>query len=390
MLKKLLIIILLAVLGTSAYFYWVYSNKRTLIEPYPYTFLNSFDEKFQKEHATEILEAQKAKILIMGDRMGKTLNPYTAVLQNRFKGDLNTLPSIFNWSEDNEGLFRTIHKLKMLKKLPPIIIYFGASSELSEKKFDIKDKAAIEKNFNTYDDEKLISLIITFPWLSKALYKNIHYYDLGAFTEYKSVEAAPEKLAEKDLSFKLFNYEMKEMIELIKDKRSNLVLITTPLNLEIEPKEVCAHSSSTEIIEAQQEIEAEIKAGSYKSAYPKARELAEITYSNARTFYLLGRAALGAGDIKMARESLLKASVFDCSSWRGNVVYNGIMKNLANAYQVQLIDFDQLMSSRLSDEGLFFDELNPQNIFYQSMIKDLGDILKTILSVNIEETPNEQ
>jgi hypothetical protein len=382
MLKKLLIITFAGILGASAYFYWVYSNKRTLIEPYPYTFLNSFDEKYKKDHAAEISEAQNAKILIVGDRMGLTLAPYMESLQARFAGALKTPPSVYNWSVENEGLHRTLHKLKTLKKLPPIIIYFGASSEMAEKKFNVKNRDAIDKNFKTYDDEKLISLIITFPWLSKVLYDDLRYYDLGAFKEYKSVEAAPQKLVEKELSFKLFNYEVKQLINLVKDKRSNLVFITTPLNLDIEPKEVCAHSTSNEIIELQQEIEAEIKAGSYKSAYPKSLDLAKATYSNARSFYILGKAALGAGDIRAAREALLQATVFDCSSWRGNVVYNSIIKNLAASSQLNVVDFDQLMSSQLSSEGLFFDELVPQNVFYQSMIKELGDILKSILSVN--------
>ena len=387
MLKKLLILMVVGLFGASAYYYWIYSNRRTVIAPYPYSFLNSFDESFRKEHKEEIAAAQNAKILIIGDRMGKTLQSFESTLQDRFKGALNTPPTIYNWSEDNEGLFRTIHKLKTLKKLPPIIIYFGASSELKEKKFEVSDKKAIEKNFKTYDDEKLISLIITFPWLSKALYEPVRYQDLSSFKEYASVEAAPVKFLEKDLSFKLFSYELKDLIEMIKDKRSNLILITTPLNLEVEPKEVCAHSNSSEIVELQQEIEAELKEGAYKSAYPKAREMVEATPSNARSFFLLGKAALGSGDIKGAREALLKASVFDCASWRGNVVYNSIMKSLAESYQVNLIDFDQLMSSRLSDDGLFFDEIVPQNIFYQSMIKDLGDILKTILSVNDQGDP---
>ncbi len=382
MLKKLLIFTLLGGLALSAYLYWDYSNKRTVITPYTYSFLNSFDEKFKKDHAGEIQQAEQAKILILGDRMGKTLDTYTKNIQEDFGGVFKTPPSIYNWSAENEGLFRTIHKLKMLKKLPPIIIYFGASSELFEKKFRVEDKKSILKNWKTFDDERLISLIITFPWLSKVLYKDVLYFDLADFTEYKNFLAAPQKLEEKELSFKIFEYEMKEMIDYIKEKKSNLVLITTPINLEIEPKEVCAHASTDDVIGLQQEIEAEIKEGAFKSAFPKAKELSEVTYSNARSFYLYGKAALGVGDIKTAREALLKASVFDCSSWRGNAVYNAIMKAQAEKNLVQLVDFDQYMTSNLSNEGLYFDEIVPQNIFYQSMIKELGDILKKILSVN--------
>ena len=382
MLKKLLIFILLGVIGLSAYLYWDYSAKRTVITPYTYSFLNSFDEKYRSVHAEEIKQAESAKILIIGDRMGKTLDTYHTLLQEQFGSAFKTPPSIFNWSADNEGLFRTIHKLKMLKKLPPIIIYFGASSELIEKKFRVEDKNRILKNWKTYDDEKLISLIITFPWLSKILYKDVQYFDLAEYTEYKSLLAGPQKLEEKELSFKIFEYEIRDLIEYVKDKKSNLVFITTPINLEVEPKEVCPQSSNDDIIGLQQEIEAELKEGAYKSAFPKARDLSQATFSNARSFYLYGKAAMGVGDIKTAREALLKASVFDCASWRGNAVYNAIIKGMAEKHLVQIIDFDQYMTSNLSKDGLYFDEIVPQNIFYQSMIKELGDILKKVLSVN--------
>ena len=230
MLKKLLIFTLLVLVSASAYLYWDYSGKRTLITPYPYAFLNSFTKKYTTDHANEIKEAEFAKILIVGDRMGKTLDPYLQNLQDQFKDSFKSPPTIFNWSADNESLFRTIKKLKMLKKLPPIIIYFGASSELTEKRFDVRDKKNIFKNFKTFDDEKLISLIITFPWMSKILYKDIRYQNLGEYTEYKSLLAASQKLDEKEIAFKLFEYEMRELIEMVKDKKSNLVLMTTPVN----------------------------------------------------------------------------------------------------------------------------------------------------------------
>ena len=382
MLKKLLIFTLLGFVCASAYLYWDYSGKRTLITPYPYAFLNSFTKKYAADHANEIKEAQFAKILIVGDRMGRTLDPYLQNLQDQFKDSFKSPPTIFNWSADNESLFRTIKKLKMLKKLPPIIIYFGASSELTEKRFDVRDKKNIFKNFKTFDDERLISLIITFPWMSKILYKDIRYQNLGDYTEYKSLLAASQKLDEKEIAFKLFEYEMRELIEMVKDKKSNLILMTTPVNLEIEPREVCAHSTNNDIIGLQQEIVVELNEGSYKTVLPKARELAEVTKSNAYSFYLLGKAALGTGDIRLARESLLKASVFDCANWRGNAVYNAIMKAEAKKRQVPLVDFEQYMTSQLSKEGLFFDEIVPQNMFYQNMTKELGDIIKKILSIN--------
>jgi hypothetical protein len=382
MLKKLVIFTFLLIAGASAYIYWSYSTKRTLITPYPYTFSTSYDQEFMKNHASEIKEAENSMILIVGDRMGLSLNPYLKNLQEEFEGKLKTLPSIYNWSSENEGVFRTLYKLKKLKRMPSIIIYFGASSELFEQKFDVTDKKAILNNFKNFDDEKLISLIITFPWLSKIFYKDLKYFSMQKFSAYKNNLPAQQKLEEKEVSFKIFEYEIKEMIDLVKDKRSTLVFVTTPLNLEVEPKEVCSHSTFTDIVAIQQEIAGEIKEGFFKSAFPKALELSRVSVSNANSFHLLGKSALGLGDIKVAREALLNATVYDCHTWRGNAVYNAIIKQKASKNLVQVIDFDQYMSSQLSKEGLFFDDIFPQPLFYQNMVKELGVGLKKILNVN--------
>lgn len=378
MIKKFLILFLVALLGSGAYLYWVYSAKKTLITPFPY----SFNTNAEKNLKLEIAEAQEAKILIVGDRMGEALSKYTPELVQELSKNFKTPPKIYNWSKPHEGLHRTLFKLKAMKDLPSIVIYHGASSELFEKTFEVKDKEAIFKNFSLFDDEKIISLIITFPWLSKIIYSKMHYIELGPEKEYQSKLSGTLKLFEKEVSFKLFEYELHELIDLVKEKKSNLVLITTPLNLEVGPHEVCSHATSNEVIELQQELDNLLKEGNYKLAYPKARELALETFSNAQSFYLLGKASMGLGNLPMARDAYQKASVFDCAHWRGNAVYNSIMKAQAKRRQVTLVDFDQIMSSALSKEGLFMDDIYPQNFFYQTMFSELKESVKKILSIN--------
>lgn len=382
MVKKILFLILIAVIGLSAYLYWKILPKRIIITPYPYSFSEKYTKKFNQTQNDQLKKAKNSQILIVGDQLGKTLDPHIPYFQNLFKESLKNPPSIFNWSEQNEGLHRTLFKLKNLEKIPPIVIYFGGSSELQEKIFNVNDKLKIEYNFKVFDDEMKISSIITFPYLSKFFYKDITYFDLEESKEYKSYESSNFKFYEKELSFFLYKYEIKELIDLVKSHNSQLIFITTPLNLDIEPKEVCVHSSSEAIVELQQEIENDIKEGAFKSALPKAVELAEVTTSNARSYFLLGKSAQGAGDYKLARENLLKATVFDCQNWRGNAVYNSIIRSASKKYQLQMIDFEQLMSSNISSDALFFDELIPQNIFYQTMTQELGDILKNILKLN--------
>ena len=361
----------------GGYAYYEFNGRKTLIIPYPY----SFNENAKNALRSELKEAQSANILIIGDRMGERLSNYTPEMIKRLSINFKNPPTIYNWSKPHEGLHRTLFKLKSLSKVPRIVIYHGASSELYEKTFSVNDKKAILKNFSLYDNDKIISLIITFPFLSKFIYKKTDYFELGAIKEYQSHVSSAQKFDEKEISFKLFDYEMREMNDFLKTKKSHLILITTPINLEIRPKEVCSHSTSNDIIELQQIIDNSIKEGNYKDAFTKAQSLTNETYGNALSSFLLGKSALGLGDLKLARESLQKAAIFDCTVWRGNAVYNSIMKSLALNHQLQLIDFDQLMASSLSKEGLFQDELFPQTLFYQTMFQDLEDILKKLLSI---------
>ncbi|MGZ3788536.1 MAG: hypothetical protein ACXVLQ_08445 [Bacteriovorax sp.] len=378
MIKKFFGILLIIVLLSAGLLYWKLSSKRTLITPYPY----SFNANAVNAFLPEIKEAESAKILIVGDRMAGALANYTPELENALSKNFKSPPKIYNWSRPHEGLHRTLFKLKSLNKFPPIIIYHGASSELFEKTFSVSDKNAIMRNFSLFDDERIISLIITFPWLSKIFYQKTQHFELGPFKEYQNRLSSMDKMNEKEVSFKLFDYELRELVDLIKDKKSNLILMTTPLNLEVPPKEVCSSSTSNTIIEVQQEIEALIEHGNFKKAYSDATELQNETLGNAKSFYLLGIASMRIGDLKTAREALQRATVFDCMNWRGNAVYNAIIKNEAKRRQVALIDFDLYMSSALSKEGLFRDELFPQNLFYQTMMEELKETVKKILSVN--------
>lgn len=366
---------MIAAIGIVGY---TYSNKKTILVPYPYF----FNANAASALVPELKDAENATILIVGDRMAQPLSNYTKELSEELGKNFKSPPVIYNWSKPHEGLHRTVFKLKSLKKLPQIVVYLGASSELFEKTFSVSDFSAVIKNFQTYDDEKIISLIITFPWLSKILYKKMTFYELGAIKEYKNTLPPELKMKEKEMSFLLFHYGLKEMIDLVKDKKSSLVLITTPLNLEVPPKETCATSTTPTAIEMQQEIEALLQLGIFKKAYTDALLLSNETPANAYSFFLLGKASQGQGNLASAREAFNKAIVYDCVNWRGNAVYNSILRSEAKRRQIVLIDFDLSLSSALSKEGLFIDELFPQNLFYQNMVTELKDVLKNFLSVN--------
>lgn len=376
MLKKILIAIASIFVISGVYLIWRIQDAKTLITPYPYF----FTEEASKSISSELQSAENSKVLIIGDRMAKALDPYIPTINQELAKTFKTSPKIYNWSTPNEGIHRAIFKLKSLKKLPPVIIYHGSSTELFEKTFAIEDKSSLFKNFDRFDNEKIISLIITFPWLSRILYSKMNYIDLGKTKENVNRLNSYQRIDEAEISFKLYQYQLSELIEYVKEQKSSLIIITTPLNLETRPKEICSHSTSNQVVEVQQEIENLIKEGNFKESYTKSLELADATPGNALSFYLLGQSALRLGKTVEAKQALFKSTVFDCSHWRGNAVYNAIMRTLGGKNLNTIIDFDQYMAASINKDGLFMDDIYPQTIFYQTIIHDLVDSIRLLLS----------
>lgn len=381
---KFVLMYLALFLFSGAAFYYVarpFLKSKIRIIPYPYEFTEKYQKRIALELKDQIIEAENSQVLIIGDQMGKSLTPYLPTLAEHFNKTKTRPPIVYNWSSEHEGLFRSLSKIKLLKKIPPIIIYFGASSELYEKRFEVKDGNKILENFKTYENDSIISLIITFPWLSKYFYSPVSYLNIEDIKPYKNLISSTQKLEELEIGFKMFQYELKELIDIVKNKKTQIIFITTPINPDVPPKKVCQHANNDEIHIMQKEIQALIEKNEFKEAFPKIDMLAKTTFVNAKSYYLLGKAALGIGQLNIARDAFIKASVFDCQSWRGNGVYNAIIKNEAKAHFNSLVDFEQYMYSQLSKDGLFFDDLYPQNIFYQSIVKELAEVISQLLSI---------
>lgn len=358
------------IFGIAGYFLW---QKPTMIIPYPYT--------INENYGDEEKAASKADILIVGDKMGRNLSLYTKPIEDDFSQTSKRKINIFNWSQNYEGLHRTLHKIKSLKKLPPLIIYHGGSAEWFENKFDPIDHDRILFNFHQFDNDKISSLIFTFPILSKIFYKKINQIKLSKFnlntkyytdTDFKKME----------VSFKIYEYELNELIDYVKRNNSNIILITSPINAQIPPKMACPDSITNTIIEVQQEIENLLKEGNYKDAYTKALELSKGSISNAHTYFLLGISAKYNNEFQIARENLINANVYDCYNWRGNSVYNSIMLKKAKKFQIEVIDFaTTILNTQLTSEEVFFDDFFPQNIFYNNLIQELNSVAKKYLFI---------
>ena len=98
-------------------------------------------------------------------------------------------------------------------------------------------------------------------------------------------------------------------------------------------------------------------------------------------FYLFGKVAMDLGEKSLALDSLHKAAIFDCAPFRGNLVYNKIMLDVAQTDTHPLIDFEALVSSHLLEGDAFIDDTYVQNTYYQLLTTDLSKIIKHIFQI---------
>jgi len=372
--KSVLVVLILALGALGLKFY----QSKTRIIPYPYTVNIPIDNDFQ----TSLGKAEKSKVLIVGDRMGLQLNAGLKSLEEKINAELKTNLNFYNWSSEKESLPRTLFKLKQLKKFPPIIIYHGASEEFYEKKFHLSERDAIIKNFKLYDDDRILSSIITVPELSRLIYANDQQIILGkTISKDSTIYQEGQRVLQKELMYKLFEYEFRELVELIKTNNAILITIVSPINLEVAPKEICAEVNTNSIIEAHQEVSDLLKKGEAKEAHTIIKEISNIVVGNAETSYLLGMSALKLGDLQTARTALSYAVSFDCRPERGDPVFNEIIRRESAKLVSFVIDFDQTGKSMLGNDSFFLNDLFPHALFYEKLNDEIAVVLKKILNI---------
>ncbi len=375
MLKNALLFCLIIALGAGGLFSWRFASNRERILPMPYYFT------FVPNKA-DIKSAENAKILVVGDKMAKALTPYLKPIDESVAPFFRRTNVIYNWGEPHESLARTIYKLKNLNKFPPLIIYHGASEEFYEDRFNLKDRQTILKNFSTYDNDTYLSLMITFPFLSKAFYKKETEFTLGPRPLKSSYEFAEgDRIIQKEILYTLFQHEFRELIELIKTNGSSLITITNPINREIAPKEVCSEVNTNTVIEYQQEAYDMLKNGNTKSAYTKLKELESVISGNAQVYFLLGKAALLSGEKTDAINYFNQAASFDCNPQNGDPIFNQIIISESKKQSFAVVDFDFLNTSVLGSESFFLDNFYPHHLFYEKMQTELLATTRKTLNI---------
>ncbi|RLA64171.1 MAG: hypothetical protein DRQ88_11325 [Epsilonproteobacteria bacterium] len=359
---KTLFLIIIAVGG---YLTYLYGTKPTSIYPYPYI-LKSTEIK-------SLASMETADVLIIGDRMASHLKKINNELVKNASPGFSQDLKILNWGEKNEGLHRTIKKIKALKAVPQLMIYHGASEEFYEKKFYLEENKNLDANLKKYNDPKVLSSIISFPPLSKYFYSYERYILLESKLVKNIVELPViKKQIQLEMGYKIFQGELDELISLSKEKRFKLFLITTPINLSIPPKETCTNSLSNSLAAEHRTLEKMIKAGQTKQAFNELKKIGETIPGNAHNYFLLGLSLKMMGKFQEARAILEQGTAFDCFAWRSNIVFNNIIRNTAYLQKIPLIDFDQIVNEHFGHKQLFEDEIFPLKELYSLLVNKLA------------------
>lgn len=372
--KKVLSLVLFSILAlilTVGFLIFTRYQKNTeQIVPYPYTFQ-------VKAPAIEL----SAPILITGDRMALYLSKFQTELASVISVNLATPIKIQTMAKEGNGLHRTIHELNSLTQWPQILVYQGASEEFKENKFELSEIPKISENFKRYGDEKIETLLMLYPWFSKIIYDPIRMVKLAETPELIEVSDEALYLKKLETELLLFEQQLIELVRLSKDRNTLLILTTTPLNLDEAPKLVCEFTTTVDIDLKIKDLKELMDATDFKAAYGKSSQMVKALSGNAEVFYLHGQISKRLGYNDEALKYLKEATAFDCDPWRATEVHNSIIRRVAQDHQVLLFDFAQLVEKEWANGPTFFDDIHPQNLYYDQGMQQLGSVIKSILKL---------
>lgn len=355
---------------TGGYLVWDrYSRNPEQIVPFPYTF----------QESTEVVKLD-APILIVGDRMGHYFGKFKTSLAEAISKDLAKPIKIQSIAKPGHALHRTLHELKSLTQWPQIVIFQGASEEFSENKFVLSEIGKIKQNFELYADDRIETFLILYPWLSRLVYRPIETVKMTNEPQLIEIEEK-EYLQKIETELLLFEQQLVQLVSMARDRSSLLILTTTPINLDQKPRQVCEFTTTTEIETDILNLRELLKANNPKEAYNRSKELIKKYTANAELLYLHGQVAKRLGKTQEAIDTLLSATAYDCKPWRATEVHNSIIRKVAKENRVLLFDFARFLEGEYTKNTTFFDEIHPQNLYYDRGMEQLGMVIKRILKL---------
>ncbi len=390
--KKFIVIPFFLLMAWIGFVIWVNPAQRY---PFPYKFSG---EILSPE---AINQAENSDILIVGDRLALPLNEAADFIKEETSQQLKSPLKIFNWGEFGEGLHRTLHKIKSLKKIPGIVVYLGGSQEFHEEKFNIKNYSSIKWNFHLSSNDYLSSLFMLWKWPSKLIYFPVDYQimkkEMNQLSP-KNRPLSPEEEISRDfeqrkheirvlrkleINFKLYEAELEELIFTLLAQNSHPIFVSTPIPLGNPTKKVCFSSTNFDLDQKLKSFEKQLNENSVgKEDLTNLIELKEKHPQQAMISYLVGKTFHKFQRFERALDFYQESEVFDCDENKeGHFIFNAIQKKLTGQQEIPYIDFHALVYKNYKGEGpskKFLEGPYPHSTFYKELTTDLIKKIKAI------------
>jgi hypothetical protein len=372
-LKKLLSVIVIGffamLLSGGFLIYNRYRQNPLQVFPFPY--------EFEQIARTPEIEAP---IVIIGDRMGVSLGRFGDELAQAISVNLSKAIKVQSIAGAGQGLHRSIHQLESLAQWPQILIYHGGSEEFSEQKFDPTQIKKIRANFDRHSDDRLETLLLLYPQLSRILYEPLTRVKLAPTPVLIKEFSETEYLNRLETELVMYEKQLLLLADMAKNKNTLLILTTTPINPDVAPKKVCSFAHPPELELDIHKIRELLKT-SPKMAYAASSKLVKQHSGNALLQFVHGQIGKRLGMLDEARSYLLEASAYDCLPWRATEIQNTIIRRVARDQQVLMFDFAKLTEADWGKNAVFTDEIFPHNLYYEKAVAQLGAVIKEILKL---------
>lgn len=320
--------------------------------------------------------------MITGDDLGVSLNPYISDLTLKLSEKLARPLAFYNISEKNESLYRTINKISKLEKLPKIIILATGFSEMQEDIYpnSVKGISRNNLNFKIYRNIYIQSALKLYPNLSKLFFLN---EDLKLLNE----EIKPinyEKLSTKDFrsifgkEVLLYQQRLEEFLRNMKAKGINVLIVTPPINIELNNLKVCKDTSDENIQKALKELESILNEGKTKEAQLLVNSLDKKIVANTKYHELKQKLYMSQGQVTKSYEQAILKLAFSCEVKSSHPVFAKILENTAINQNIDIVDFQQIVKENYMRNPLFITEKNTQEIYYTKLIEELVIKLKQL------------
>ena len=355
--------------------FFIYSYFTTLSQSYPVSYLVISVPEIK---ASSLKEIEDSQILLIGDHFAEALEKYLRSTDGPIAKTAQKLKAPLKLSilsTQNLGLHRINFLLKSLKKLPGLIIFHGSASEYFEKKIDPIDFPTYKHNIKLFQNPSLATLLMSFPVIGRFIYHPLHYLFMNKITKNEEEINADLKMSSIEINNIIFHYELETLAQIIRKSNSDLIVITTPVNIQKAPHEACAQSITSGITDFQSEQANKMAQQNFKNAYYSLEKLIKSSPGNAQSYYLLANAALGLGLFDVARDAYIKANAFDCAPEGSSVLINQAIRQWVLKNSFKIIDFDDDLSHQIGHNDIFINDHYPQDYYYQQVLTSITEAI---------------